>query len=226
VDQYPKAEEFAVATGVTLFGPALLLFSLTVLLVLSAIALKEVVSMSVLRTITIILIFFSSALGEEFGIAADVTFFGPVSLLFFFTVLFIVSAVKMNKIPPLHPMHYFFLAAAFFAFHLLFTSLIYYVNIHAALLVSALISCALVFAYVTMARGARYAVAYATLPQLMFLVLFAYAFVYRDHTRLIISSGVVASLAVLMFATGRVDWAAKFGLNKAKNQGPTFGAGP
>jgi len=177
VDQYPKAEEFAVATGVTLFGPALLLFSLTVLLVLSAIALKEVVSMSVLRTITIILIFFSSALawvilgatlldqeyrGEEFGIAADVTFFGPVSLLFFFTVLFIVSAVKMNKIPPLHPMHYFFLAAAFFAFHLLFTSLIYYVNIHAALLVSALISCALVFAYVTMARGARYAVAYAT----------------------------------------------------------------
>jgi hypothetical protein len=143
-------------------------------------------------------------------IASRMSFFAPVSLLFFFTVLFVISAVKVGRVPPLHPMNYFFLAAAFFAFHLLFAYLADHVGIHATFLISSLVSCLLVFVYVALARGSKYAVAYATFPQLMFLVLFSYAFFYPGYTGLIITVGAVATLAVLMFATARVDWAGKF----------------
>lgn len=144
-------------------------------------------------------------------IASRMSFFAPVSLLFFFTVLFIISAVKADKITPLHPMNYFFLAAAFFAFHLLFAYLADHIGIHLTFLASALVSCILVFVYVALARGARYAFAYATFPQLMFLVLFSYAFFYPGYTGLIITIGAIVTLAVLMVATARVDWSAKFG---------------
>jgi inner membrane protein involved in colicin E2 resistance len=143
-------------------------------------------------------------------IASRISFFAPVSLLFFFTVLFIVSAIKVDRLPPLHPMNYFFLAAAFFAFHLLFAYLADHVDIHLTFLASSLVSCALVFIYVALARGAKYAVAYATFPQLMFLVLFSYAFFYPGYTGLIITVGAIVTLAVLMFATARVDWPTKF----------------
>ncbi len=144
-------------------------------------------------------------------IASRISFFAPVSLLFFFTVLFIVSAIKADRLPPLHPMNYFFLAAAFFAFHLLFAYLADHVSIHLTFLASSLVSCALVFVYVALARSAKYAVTYATFPQLMFLVLFSYAFFYPGYTGLIITVGAIVTLAVLMFATARVDWPAKFG---------------
>jgi hypothetical protein len=51
--------------------------------------------------------------------AARVTFFAPVSLLFFLTVMVIVGATSG---PSLHPMHYWFISTAFFAFHLLLAS--------------------------------------------------------------------------------------------------------
>ncbi len=143
-------------------------------------------------------------------IASRISFFAPVSLLFFFTVLFIVSAVKADRTPPLHPMNYFFLAAAFFAFHLLFAYLADHVDIHLTFLSSSLVSCALVFVYVALARGAKYAVTYATFPQLMFLVLFSYAFFYPGYTGLIITVGAIVTLAVLMLATARIDWSTKF----------------
>ena len=144
-------------------------------------------------------------------IASRMSFFAPVSLLFFFTVLFIISAVKVGRVPPLHPMNYFFLAAAFFAFHLLFAYLADHITIHLTFLISSLVSCALVFVYVTLARGAPYAVAYATFPQLMFLVLFSYAFFYPGYTGLIITVGAIITLGVLMVATARIDWGTKFG---------------
>jgi hypothetical protein len=148
-------------------------------------------------------------------IASRISFFAPVSLLFFFTVLIVISAVKVGRVPPFHPMNYFFLAAAFFAFHLLFAYLADHVTIHLTFLISSLVSCALVLIYVARARGAPYAVTYATFPQLMFLVLFSYAFFFPGYTGLIITVGAIVTLAVLMFATARVDWGTKFGAKKS-----------
>ncbi len=147
-------------------------------------------------------------------IASRMSFFAPVSLLFFFTILFIISAVKADRIKPLHPMNYFFLGAAFFAFHLLYAYLADHTDAHATFAIAGLVSCLLVFIYVALARGARYALAYATLPQLAFLILFSYAFFFPGYTGLIITIGSILTLAVLMFVTARVDWASKFGAKK------------
>jgi len=149
-------------------------------------------------------------------IASRMSFFAPVSLLFFFTVLFVVSAVGVNRTPPLHPMNYFFLGAAFFAFHLLYAYLADHTDTHVTFAVAGLVSCALVFVYMALARGAKYALAFATLPQLAFLILFSYAFFFPGYTGLIITVGSVLTLAVLMVTTARVDWATKFGAKKAE----------
>ncbi len=53
--------------------------------------------------------------------AARVTFFAPVSLLFFLAVMVMVGVTSGQS---LHPMHYWFLSAAFFAFHLLLAYLV------------------------------------------------------------------------------------------------------
>jgi len=148
-------------------------------------------------------------------IASRMSFFAPVSLLFFFTVLFIISAVKADAIKPLHPMNYFFLGAAFFAFHLLYAYLADHTDAHITFAIAGLVSCVLVFIYVALARGAKYALTYGTLPQLAFLILFSYAFFFQGYTGLIITVGSILTLAVLMFATARVDWANKFGPKKS-----------
>ncbi|MGB8835507.1 MAG: hypothetical protein WCC67_02110, partial [Candidatus Acidiferrales bacterium] len=49
-------------------------------------------------------------------LAGRISYFAPVSLLFFFFVLFVMTTVRGIE---LHPMNYFFLAGAFFSFHLL-----------------------------------------------------------------------------------------------------------
>jgi len=54
-------------------------------------------------------------------VAARITYFAPVSLLFFFAVIVILGAVRKVD---LHPMNYFFLAAGCFAFQLLFSYLV------------------------------------------------------------------------------------------------------
>src|SRR5262249_11783032 len=67
-------------------------------------------------------------------LAARITFFAPVSLLFFMTVLVILGALRGQG---LHPMNYFFLAAAFFSFHLLLAYLVDHLNVHASFAIAA-----------------------------------------------------------------------------------------
>ena len=61
--------------------------------------------------------------------------------MFFFTVLFTVVVLK--KVP-LHPMHYLFISAGFFAFHILMAYLVDMINIHAAFWICAAVSVLLV----------------------------------------------------------------------------------
>jgi hypothetical protein len=135
--------------------------------------------------------------------AARVTFFAPVSLLFFITVLVILGALRGRS---LHPVNYFFLAAAFFAFHLLLAYLVDHVDVHLAFAVAALTSVALVVSYLRLVAGMRYALLEAGLAQVVFLVLFSYAFFFEGYTGLTVTVGAVLTLFVLMQVTGRVDW--------------------
>jgi len=144
-------------------------------------------------------------------IAYRMSFFAPVSLFFFFTVLFTVVVLK--KVP-LHPMHYLFISAAFFAFHLLLAYLVDTVNIHAAFWICAIVSMVLVVSYMRLVAGVKFAVATVGLAQLVYLVGFSYAFFFPGKTGLTITIGAIATLFVLMQATGRVKWSEVFSRSK------------
>jgi inner membrane protein involved in colicin E2 resistance len=140
-------------------------------------------------------------------LAARISFFAPVSLLFFFFLMFIITALRGID---LHPMNYFFLAAAFFAFHLLLAYLVDHVSIHVAFVLSALVSIFLVVSYLRLAVGMRFAAVEAGLTQFCFLVLFSYAFFFEGYTGLSITVGAIVTLFVVMQMTGRIRWTEKF----------------
>lgn len=141
-------------------------------------------------------------------LAGRISFFAPVSLFFFFFVVFIVATIRNVEV---HPMNYFFLAGAFFAFHLLLAYLADQVSIHAAFVISSLVSILLVATYLRLVTGWRFALTVAAPAQLVYLVLFSYAFFFKGFTGLAVTIGSILTLFVVMQMTGRIRWAEKFG---------------
>jgi inner membrane protein involved in colicin E2 resistance len=137
-------------------------------------------------------------------LAARITFFAPVSLLFFLTVMVMLGVTSGES---LHPMNYFFLAAAFFAFHLLLAYLVDHLSIHLSFALAAAVSLALVVSYLRVVSGMRRALLHAGVAQFIFLVLFSYAFFFEGYTGLTVTVGAVITLFVLMQMTARVPWA-------------------
>jgi inner membrane protein involved in colicin E2 resistance len=145
-------------------------------------------------------------------LAGRISFFAPVSLFFFFFIMLIITTMRGIE---LHPMNYFFLAAAFFAFHLLLAYLVDHVSIHLAFGLSAAVSVFLVVSYLRLVVGLRFASREAGLAQFVYLVMFSYAFFLNGFTGLAITIGSVVTLFVAMQVTGRIRWAEKFALKPA-----------
>ena len=145
-------------------------------------------------------------------LAGEISYFAPVSLFFFFFLIFILSTLRDIEI---HPMNYFFLAAAFFAFHLLLAYLVDHISIHIAMIISSVVSIALVVSYMRLVVGARFAALEAGGAQLIYLVLFSYAFFWKGYTGLSITIISILTLFVVMQATGRVRWSEKLSPNAA-----------
>ena len=136
-------------------------------------------------------------------LTARITLFAPVCLLFFFILVLTINILyKVN----IHPMHYLFVAAGFFAFHLLLAYMAGLVNIHAAFIVSAVVSVGLVTSYLSMALRGAFPWKVAIAGQLFFLVLFSYSFFLKGLTGLTVAIGSVVTLAILMKVTAHVDW--------------------
>ncbi len=140
-------------------------------------------------------------------LAARITFFAPISLLFFLTVALMLGVLRGQS---LHPMNYFLLSAAFFSFHLLLAYLVDHLNVHLSFAIAAAVSLFLVVTYLRLVGGWRLALVEAGVAQLVFLVLFSYAFFFEGFTGLTVTVGAVLTLFVLMQLTGRVDWGAAF----------------
>lgn len=136
-------------------------------------------------------------------LAGEISMFAPVSLFFFFFVMLLITTLRRID---LHPMNYFFLAAAFFAFHLLLAYLADHISIHAAFLTSSAVSVFLVVSYLRLAVGIRFAAFEAGGAQLVYLVLFSYAFFFKGYTGLAVTIGAIVTLFVAMQLTGRVKW--------------------
>ena len=140
-------------------------------------------------------------------LAGRISLFAPVSLFFFFFLMLIITTMRGID---LHPMNYFFLAAAFFSFHLLLAYLVDHVSIHAAFAISASVSVFLVVSYLRLVVGIGFASREAALAQFIYLVMFSYAFFLKGFTGLAITIGSVLTLFVVMQVTGRIHWAEKF----------------
>jgi hypothetical protein len=94
-------------------------------------------------------------------------------------------------------MHYLFVAAGFFAFHLLLAYLVDHLGMHGAFFLSA-------------ALGKRFPWKLAAAGQVFYLALFSYSFFLKGMTGLTVAIGSVATLAVLMKVTAGVDWEGVF----------------
>ena len=136
-------------------------------------------------------------------LAAKITFFGPVGLLFFF---FVVAMVARVRHVTLHPMHYFFLGTGFFAFHLLFAYLVDQLPLAASFVVAAGTSAFLVLSYVRLVAGRRFAFRVVAPAQALYLVLFSASFFLEGMTGLAITLGAIGTLYVMMQMSARTKW--------------------
>ncbi|MFZ4776891.1 MAG: inner membrane CreD family protein [Terrimicrobiaceae bacterium] len=144
-------------------------------------------------------------------VASRISFFAPVSLVFFFSVLVVVCLMQRVD---LHPMNFFFLAAGCFAFQLLFAYLVDVIPLGMAFVVSSAISLAMVSGYLFLAKGARFA-KFAAASQFAYMVLFSYSFFFDGLTGLTITIGAIITLGILMVTTAKVNWTEKFSRKSA-----------
>jgi hypothetical protein len=73
------------------------------------------------------------------------------------------------------------------------------------------VSVALVVSYLRLVVGIGFASREAALAQIVYLVLFSYAFFLKGFTGLAITIGSILTLFVVMQITGRVRWAERLG---------------
>jgi hypothetical protein len=140
-------------------------------------------------------------------LAGRITFFAPVALLFYF---FLMLMLTLKRGIALHAMNYFFLATAFFAFHLLLAYTVDHIDIHVAFLLSAAVSIFLAVSYLRLVAGMRFALLDAGLLQFIYLVGFSYSFFLEGYSALCVTVASIITLYVVMQLTAKVDWAAHF----------------
>ncbi len=141
-------------------------------------------------------------------LASALSFSAPISLLFFFFLLMVLGTIKRIE---LHPMHYVFVAASFFAFHLLFAYVVDRVSVGWAFGLSSAVSVALVVSYLRVVVSARFALVEAALGQIVYLVGFSLAHFWEGYTGLTLTLLSIGTLGLLMQLTARVRWGAVLG---------------
>ncbi len=147
-------------------------------------------------------------------LSARMSFFAPVCLLFFFVLISALSVIKKINV---HPMHYLFVTAGFFAFHLSFAYMVDVINVHVAFLISSIVSVGLVILYLRSALGITFPWRIAAIGQIFYLILFSYSFFIKGMTGLTVTVGSILTLAVLMMLTAKMDWHRVF-VKKESNQ--------
>lgn len=140
-------------------------------------------------------------------LAERITFWAPIALLFYFFVMLLITTLRGID---LHPINYFFLAAAFFAFHLLLAYLVDRIALEAAFVICSAVSMFLTITYLRLAVGLRFAAVESGLAQFIYLVLFSYALFNEGWSGLTITIGAIVTLFVAMQLTGRIRWSERF----------------
>lgn len=140
-------------------------------------------------------------------LAERITLWAPLSLGFYVFVMLVITTLRRID---LHPVNYLFLAAAFFAFHLLFAYTVDRIPIVWAFLLCSVVSMVLTISYLRLVVGLRFAAVEAALAQFFYLILFSYALFDEGYSGLSITIGAIVTLFITMQVTGRIDWFERF----------------
>ncbi|MCA9489780.1 MAG: inner membrane CreD family protein [Myxococcales bacterium] len=138
----------------------------------------------------------------------------PISLGLYMAWIFVLGMLKKVEV---HPINHLFLAAAFFAFHLLFAYSADRLPVEAAFALSAGTSLFLTTSYLRLVVGPRFALVEAGVAQLLYQVGFSLAHFVDGATGLTITVLGIGTLFALMQLTGRIRWSEVMSL-------PTSGA--
>lgn len=133
----------------------------------------------------------------------DICRYGPLGLLLFFMAVAVCS-VADGRCP--HPMHFAFLGAGFFSFHLLLVYLGDVVGVSAAFGLAALVSILLNYHYGSLALGVEFARTRLLPVLFLYLVLFSATFMVDGKRGLLLVMLMIFSLHLLMRVSGKVDW--------------------
>jgi hypothetical protein len=136
-------------------------------------------------------------------LASALAFSAPVSLLFFFAIVFVLATLRRIDI---HPVNYLLIAAGFFAFHLLFAYSADHLSVEVAFALSSVVSMVLVISYLRLVVSNTFAFREATLAQLVYLIGFSLAHFWEGYTGITITVLAIVTLFVMMQLTGRVRW--------------------
>jgi inner membrane protein involved in colicin E2 resistance len=136
-------------------------------------------------------------------LASELAYSAPVSLFFYFLVIFVLATLRKIDI---HPINYFFLAGAFYAFHLLFAYTVNHLTIEAAFLLCSCVSVFLVASYLRLVVSPGFALREAALAQVVYLIGFSLAHFWEGFTGLTVTVLAILTLFALMQLTGRVRW--------------------
>lgn len=136
-------------------------------------------------------------------LATELSVSAPVSLLFFFVVIYVLSVLRGIDI---HPLNYLLMAGAFFAFHLLFAYSADRLPVEAAFALASATSVVLVVNYLRLVVSARFALVEAGIAQLVYLVGFSMAHFWDGYTGLTVTILSIVTLFLVMQLTGRVKW--------------------
>jgi hypothetical protein len=138
---------------------------------------------------------------------SQVTFFAPVSLFFFFFVTWLITTIKSIRI---HPMHYFFIGAAFFSFHLLIAYSVDQIPVEYAFAIASVVSMLLVLTYISRAVPDKRFFVQIGIAQFIYLIFFSFTFFLEQFTGLIITYLSIFTLFLSMQYTARFDWSTVF----------------
>lgn len=144
-------------------------------------------------------------------LAAEMAFSAPISLGLFMLWIYVIGLLKGIDI---HPINHLFVAAAFFAFHLLFGYSCDHLPVEWAFGLSAVVSVLLVVSYLRLVVGPRFAWREAGLAQLLYLVGFSLAHFWDGFTGLTVTVLGIVTLFALMQLTGRIRWSEVFAEGK------------
>jgi len=156
-------------------------------------------------------------------LASELSLSAPVSLFFFFVVLFVVALLRKIDI---HPINYLFLASSFFAFHLLFAYSVDHLTVIPAFALSSLVSIVLVVSYLRLVVSSKFAFREAAAAQLVYLIGFSLAHFWEGFTGLAVTVLAIATLFIIMQATGRIRWSEVFAKPPSRPNLPQPPRGP